>query len=48
MDNVHHRPRRNFRSDWLSSSEVVDRLIVMSDDLQKAYNYYQTLVDAIS
>ena len=47
LDSVHHRPRRNFRGAWLSNSEVVDRLLAMSEDLQKAYDYYQTLVDAV-
>ena len=47
LDNVHHRPWRNFRGAWLSNSEVVDRLLAMSADLQKAYDYYQTLVDAV-
>lgn len=48
LDNVHHRPRRNFRGAWLSNSEVVDRLLAMSSELQNAYDYYQTLVDAVN
>ena len=47
LDNVHYYPRRNFRGTWLSNSEVIDRLLAMSDDLRKAYDYYQTLVDAV-
>jgi transposase len=47
LDKVHHRPQRNFRGAWLSNSEVVDRLLAMSADLQKTYDYYQTLVDAV-
>lgn len=47
LDNVHHRPRRNFRGAWLSNSEVVDRLLAISPELQNAYDYYQTLVDTV-
>jgi transposase len=47
LDNVHYQPRRNFRGAWLTNSEVVDRLLAMSKELRVAYDYYQTLVDAV-
>lgn len=47
LDDIHYQPRRNFRGAWLTNSEVVDRLLAMSDELQVAYDYYQILVDAI-
>ena len=47
LDNVHYQPRRNFRGAWLTNSEVVDRLLAMSEELRVAYDYYQTLVDAV-
>ena len=47
LDNIHHYPRRNFRGAWLSDSEVIDRLLSMSPELQIAYDYYQTLIEAV-
>jgi transposase len=47
LDNIHYQPRRNFRGAWLTNSEVIDRLLAMSEELRIAYNYYQTLVDAV-
>ena len=47
LDNVHYYPRRNFRGAWLTNSEVIDRLLSMSDELKTAYDYYQTIVDVI-
>ena len=44
-DNFHSR--RNFRYAQLSDSEVVDRLLDMSDELKTAYEYYQTLLKAM-
>lgn len=47
LDSLHYRRRRNFRGAWLSDSEVVDRLLAMSAQLKSAYDYYQTLIDAV-
>lgn len=44
LDYVHYYSRRNFRYKQLSNSEIVDRLLDLSQDLQEAYNYYQRLV----
>ena len=42
------RSRRNFRHAQLSDDEVVDRLLAMSEELKVAYEYYQTLLEAMS
>ncbi|MCT3439804.1 ISL3 family transposase [Limosilactobacillus fermentum] len=42
-----YRSRRNFRYSVLSDSEVVERLLDMSDELRTAYDYYQTLLQAM-
>lgn len=44
LDYVHYYSRRNFRHEQLSNGAIVDRLLDLSQDLQKAYSYYQRLV----
>lgn len=47
LDYLHYYSRRNFRYTWLSNSEVVDRLLNFSSELETAYNFYQQLILAI-
>lgn len=47
LDVIHYYRRRNFGYACLSNSEIVDRLLDLSEDLKVAYEYYQTLLSAI-
>lgn len=38
--------RRNFHWAHLTETEVVDRLLTISEELKNAYNYYQSLLEA--
>ena len=48
LDFKHYYRRRIFGNTCLSNSEIVDRLLDLSDDLKVAYEYYQTLISAVS
>lgn len=48
LDFTHYYPRINFKHAWLSSPEVVEQLLRMSDDLRIAYEYYQDVLYIIS
>ncbi|WP_162255336.1 transposase, partial [Limosilactobacillus equigenerosi] len=47
LNSTNFYPRANFRHSLLSDSEIVDRLLDMSDELEEAYDYYQTLLTAM-
>jgi len=47
LNSTNFYPRTNFRHSLLSDSEIVDRLLAMSDELEEAYDYYQTLLTAM-
>ena len=44
LDFKHYYRRRIFGNACLSNSEIVDRLLSLSDDLKVAYEYYQILI----
>ena len=48
LDFTHYYPRINFKYAWLSSPEIIERLLQMSDDLRIAYEYYQNVLYIIS
>lgn len=47
LDYQHYFKRINFQNRQLCDQDVVDRLLNMSDELKKAYDYYQTLLQAV-
>ena len=44
LDFKKYYQRRIFGNPYLSNSEIVDRLLSLSDDLKVAYEYFQTLI----
>ena len=48
LDFKHYYRRRIFGNACLSNSEIVDRLLSLSDDLKVAYEYYQILISAVN
>ena len=48
IDFTHYYRRINFKYTSLSNSEVIERLLQMSEDLRIAYEYYQDLLYVIS
>lgn len=46
LDYNHFVKRRNFHWAHLTETEVVDRLLTISEELKNAYNYYQSLLEA--
>lgn len=47
LDFKHYHKSRNFRNRQLCEQDIVARLLEMSADLRLAYNYYQTLLQAV-
>ncbi|MBU7462473.1 ISL3 family transposase [Lactiplantibacillus pentosus] len=47
LDYQHYSKRINFQNRQLCDADVVDLLLNMSDELKKAYNYYQQLLHVI-
>ena len=47
LDFKHYHKSRNFRNLQLCEQDIVERLLAMSADLRLAYNYYQTLLQAV-
>lgn len=47
LDFKHYHKSRNFRNSQLCEQDIVARLLDMSADLRLAYNYYQTLLQAM-
>ena len=48
LDFKKYYQRRIFGNPYLSNSEIVDRLLSLSDDLKVAYEYFQTLISTVS
>ena len=48
IDFIHYYRRINFKYASLSNTEVIERLLEMSNDLRTAYEYYQDLLYVIS
>lgn len=48
LDFIHYYRRRSFDNAWLSNSEIVDRLLALSNDLKVAYEYYQALINSVN
>ena len=48
LDFKKYYQRRIFGNPYLSNSEIVNRLLSLSDDLKVAYEYFQTLISSVS